>query len=61
MIRGFNSCTFSQPNPRRSSTPGPKFSSITSQDRTSRVKTSLPWAFFRFTVMERLLQFSMVK
>ena len=60
-MRGLISCTRSQPKPRRSSTPGPKFSITTSHSLRSPVNTSFPSGFLRFTVMERLLQLSIVK
>src|SRR5450432_2907082 len=52
---------FSQGNPMRSSTPGPKFSTSTSQLFISAVRTSLPFGFLVSSVIERLLWFSMVK
>src|ERR1700710_3000847 len=52
---------FSQGNPMRSSTPGPKFSTSTSQLLISAVRTSLPFGFLVSSVIERLLWFSMVK
>src|SRR5258706_1357188 len=52
---------FSQGNPMRSSTPGPKFSTSTSQVLISAVRTSLPFGFLVSSVIERLLWFSMVK
>src|SRR3954465_1816900 len=52
---------FSQGNPMRSSTPGPKFSTSTSQVLISAVSTSLPLGFLVSSVIERLLWFSMVK
>ncbi len=61
MIRGLISWTFSHPKPSRSRTPGPKFSIRTSQVSTSFVKISLPLSFFKFTVIDRLLQLSIVK
>ncbi len=51
----------SQENPMRSSTPGPKFSTSTSQVSIRRVSTSLPFAFLVSSVIERLLWFSIVK
>ena len=60
-MRGLISCTRSHPKPSLSRTPGPKFSISTSHSCTSRVKTSFPRSFFRFTVIERLLQLSIVK
>src|SRR5580698_2885151 len=52
---------FSQGNPIRSSTPGPKFSTSTSQLLISAVRTSLPFGFLVSSVIERLLWLSMVK
>src|SRR4029077_3138993 len=52
---------FSQGKPMRSSTPGPKFSTRTSQLLISAVRTSLPLGFLVSMVIERLLWFSMVK
>src|ERR1700733_13356586 len=52
---------FSQGNPMRSSTPGPKFSTSTSQLLISAVNTSLPFGFLVSSVIERLLWLSMVK
>src|SRR5829696_1395097 len=52
---------FSQGKPMRSSTPGPKFSTSTSQLLISAVRTSLPLAFLVSSVIERLLWLSMVK
>src|ERR1700730_1864499 len=54
-------CIFSQGNPMRSSTPGPKFSTSTSQFLISAVRTSLPLGFLVSSVIERLLWLSMVK
>src|SRR3569832_2614975 len=45
----------------RSSTPGPKFSTSTSRDLISAVRTSLPFGFLVSSVIERLLWVSMVK
>src|SRR3954452_24518735 len=45
----------------RSSTPGPKFSTSTSQVWIRRVSTSLPFGCLVSSVIERLLWFSMVK
>src|SRR3954471_3454421 len=45
----------------RSSTPGPKFSTSTSQLLISAVRTSLPFGFLVSSVIERLLWFNMVK
>src|ERR1700674_344619 len=45
----------------RSSTPGPKFSTRTSQLLISAVRTSLPFGFLVSSVIERLLWLSMVK
>src|SRR6266404_1653751 len=52
---------FSHGNPMRSSTPGPKFSTSTSQLLISAVRTSLPFGFLVSSVIERLLWLSMVK
>src|SRR6185437_16167566 len=52
---------FSQGNPMRSSTPGPKFSTSTSHFFISAVSTSLPFGFLVSSVIERLLWLSMVK
>jgi hypothetical protein len=48
-------------NPMRSSTPGPKFSTSTSQFFIKAVRTSLPLGFLVSSVIERLLWLSMVK
>jgi hypothetical protein len=61
MMRGFNSWKRAQVKPCRSSTPGPKFSTTTSQRRTSSSSTFLPPGAFRLIVMLRLLEFSIVK
>ena len=45
----------------RSSTPGAKFSTSTSQAFISAVRISLPFGFLVSSVIERLLWFSMVK
>ncbi len=45
----------------RSSTPGAKFSTSTSQCFTRRSSTALPRGFLVSSVIERLLWFSMVK
>ncbi len=60
-MRGFSSCTRSQPKPMRSSAPGAKFSTSTSQDFTSFSRISLPLSLLVLSVIERLLWFSMVK
>src|SRR5229473_390171 len=52
---------FSHGNPMRSSTPGPKFSTSTSQLLIRAVRTSLPFGFLVSSVIERLLWLSMVK
>src|SRR5258706_3848057 len=52
---------FSQGNPMRSSTPGPKFSTSTSHFLINAVRTSLPLGFLVSSVIERLLWLSMVK
>ncbi len=61
MIRGFSSWKRSQVKPWRSSTPGPKFSTMMSLRRTSSSMTALPLGDFRLTVMLRLFEFSIVK
>ena len=60
-MRGFSDWMCSQVNPMRSSAPGAKFSTITSQVRTSSSSTSLPRGCLLSIVMERLLWFSIVK
>ena len=60
-IFGLISWIFSQVKPRRSSTPGPKFSIMMSHFFSRSTKTCLPSALFMFTVIERLLQLSIVK
>ena len=47
--------------PMRSSAPGAKFSTSTSQCLTSASRTSLPFGFLASIVIERLLWFSIVK
>src|SRR5436190_2135945 len=61
IIFGLMLWIFSQGKPMRSSTPGPKFSTSTSQLLISAVRTSLPFGFLVSSVIERLLWFSMVK
>src|ERR1700731_4077017 len=61
IIFGLMLLIFSQGNPIRSSTPGPKFSTSTSQFLISAVRTSLPFGFLVSSVIERLLWLSMVK
>src|SRR5580698_8969873 len=61
IMRGFSSWIRSQPNPIRSSAPGAKFSTSTSQCLTSRSSTCLPCSLFVSSVIERLLWFNMVK
>ena len=61
IIFGFNCWMRSQVNPIRSSAPGAKFSTSTSQCLTSASSTSLPFWFLVSRVIERLLWFSMVK
>ncbi len=56
-----NSCFPKLNSQAWSSTPGPKFSRITSLFLSSSTNTVLPSADFMFTVIERLLQLSMVK
>src|SRR5688500_18638639 len=52
---------FSQLKPKRSSTPGPKFSMTMSHFFRRSTNTVLPAALFMFTTIERLLQLSIVK
>src|SRR5215469_4478323 len=61
ITRGLMACTCSQGDPKRSSTPGPKFSIRISLFFSSSTKTALPSGDFMLIVIERLLQFSMVK
>ena len=61
MARGLIVWIVSHGKPRRSSTPGPKFSTTTSEVLSSSVKIVLPCSLLRFRVMLRLLQLSMVK
>ena len=58
---GLISWIFSQVKPRRSSTPGPKFSITMSHFFRRSTNTCLPSALFMLTVIERLLQLSIVK
>ncbi len=60
-MRGLISWIFSQGNPKRSSTPGPKFSMMMSQVFSRSTNTCRPSAVFMLTVIERLLQLSIVK
>ena len=60
-MRGLSSWMRSQVRPMRSSAPGAKFSTSTSQVFTSFSSTSLPVAFLVSRVIERLLWLSMVK
>ena len=61
IMRGLSCWMRSQVKPMRSSAPGAKFSTMTSQTRTISSMTSLPFGFLLSMVMERLLPFSMVK
>src|SRR6476646_5233956 len=61
IIFGLMLWIFSQGKPMRSSTPGPKFSTSTSQVLIRAVSTSLPFGFLVSSVIERLLWLSMVK
>src|SRR3954471_20137286 len=61
MSRGLSSCRCSHVNPSRSITPGPKFSTTTSERSTSLRKISLPSSDFMLRVRLRLLQLSIVK
>ena len=60
-IFGLISWIFSQVKPKRSSTPGPKFSMMMSHFFSRSTNTCLPSAVFMLTVIERLLQLSIVK
>ena len=60
-IFGLISWIFSHVKPKRSSTPGPKFSITMSHFFSRSTNTVLPSSVFMFTVIERLLQLSMVK
>src|SRR5690242_1100235 len=60
-IFGLSSWIFSQVKPKRSSTPGPKFSMMMSHFLSRSTNTCLPSAVFMLTVIERLLQFNIVK
>jgi hypothetical protein len=51
----------SQVKPIRSTAPGPKFSTMTSERRISSVRISLPRWVLVLRVMLRLLQLSIVK
>ncbi len=58
---GFSSLMCSQVKPMRSSAPGPKFSTSTSDSLISLVRISLPSGVLVSSVSERLLLLSMVK
>src|ERR1700694_3742401 len=60
-MRGLSWWIFSQVKPSRSSTPGPKFSMMMSHFLRRSTNTCLPSALFMFTMIERLLQLSIVK
>src|ERR1700758_1857727 len=60
-MRGFSFWTCSQVKPMRSSAPGAKFSTITSQVFTSASSTAFPCGLRPSMVIDRLLWFSMVK
>src|SRR3984885_3905456 len=60
-MRGFSCWMRAQVKPMRSSAPGAKFSTMTSQDFTKPSRTSLPTLWRPSISMERLLWFSMVK
>ncbi len=61
IMRGLSDWMCSHVRPMRSSAPGAKFSTSTSQCFTSDSSTALPFGFFASTVIERLLWFSIVK
>ena len=60
-MRGLSSWMRSQVKPMRSSAPGPKFSTSTSQFFTSRSRIAFPFGCLASTVIERLLSLSIVK
>src|SRR3989442_3070324 len=60
-MRGLSSWILSHVKPIRSSAPGAKFSTSTSQCLTNRSSSSLPCGFLASIVIERLLWFSIVK
>ena len=60
-MRGFSSWMCSQVKPMRSSAPGAKFSTSTSQVLISLSTTALPFGSLVLTVIERLLWLSIVK
>ena len=60
-MRGFSPWMRSQGKPMRSIAPGAKFSTMTSQALIRPSKISLPLSLLVLSVMERLLEFSMVK
>ena len=60
-MRGLSCWMRSQVSPMRSSAPGAKFSTSTSQAFTSPSTISSPVLFLLSMVIERLLWFSMVK
>ena len=61
IMRGFSLWTCSHVKPMRSSVPGAKFSTSTSQVFTSRSRISLPFGCLESIVIERLLPLSIVK
>ena len=58
---GLSSWMRAQEKPIRSSAPGPKFSTMTSDCLISFSRTSLPSGVLVSSVSERLLEFSIVK
>ena len=60
-MRGLSAWMRSKVKPMRSSAPGAKFSTSTSQCRINRSMISLPLGCLESTVIERLLPLSMVK
>ena len=60
-MRGLSEWMCSQVSPMRSSAPGAKFSTSTSQLFTSRSSTVMPCLLLESSVIERLLWLSMVK
>jgi hypothetical protein len=60
-MRGLILWMCSQVKPMRSSAPGAKFSTSTSQCPDQALEISLPFGFLESSVIERLLWLSMVK
>ena len=60
-MRGLSLWTYSQVRPMRSSAPGAKFSTSTSQVLISRLRISMPLGCLESMVIDRLVPLSMVK